>query len=715
METLSLIQIFSTVLCLILPCQATFTVLETKFKLYYSEYDQKVGLSNSYRSFALFNVDIGIQHNFKKAEVMNYITGFLDKNNNDTVQKPTPERCTIYYSYNVEIADENGNKTEVVVNKITQSQNKNINNNFKNVVKPFLFINYTDILEHHCDIDDIIFANNWNKPNSNDKMEEISNDIFIYENNESSLSHHKNNTKNIVDSIKINNNSTLDKRDNTAVQNESQVTIEPSMIIISLPEKDFEKMKAETDPNIIGLKYTKKIMHSRIPITFVKDDELLFLTTNITTNQLWMQMIPAPTEATIFQYQNSTKVGYVIECVINILLFFYALFINCSNVKKHLKTKKTLLNKSKDNNKKYSGHIILTNMGYLFCYICGSLLLYKFIDAYTKNYFLVKTLTIWSSFIILPCSMISKVIFDLLNLWWCPIVKSIAFYIVIAILFLQCISISIFGKKIYNVLSKSQSILLNSPYHPRSNDDHKNNNGSYRPKNQSGTSFWIILLTRIILTDGCVYLIVLLFKKENNTNCQGTPVCSSPYTPYSPSLNTSFIFNTSRILGNEVPIVSPSSSSTFNLNDYFKLKEIPSPNNNHINIRNCHSNIKKVINQDSHKSKITPPPPNLHNNKTNREAIININKIKNSRNNKTTSKINENYDAIFKEIEESIIILSEDTEDASTIDINLPRKESLQRNNTALSSKRRKSVIDIFNDTESSLLNIFKRESEINY
>jgi len=44
----------------------------------------------------------------------------------------------------------------------------------------------------------------------------------------------------------------------------------------------------------------------------------------------------------------------------------------------------------------YSGHIILTNMGYLSCYICGSILLYKFIDAYTKNYFFVKTLTIVS-------------------------------------------------------------------------------------------------------------------------------------------------------------------------------------------------------------------------------------------------------------------------------------------------------------------------------
>jgi len=79
--------------------------------------------------------------------------------------------------------------------------------------------------------------------------------------------------------------------------------------------------------------------------------------------------------------------------------------------------------------------------------------------------------------------MIIKVVFDLLNFWWCPIIKLIAFYIVIFILFLQCISISIFGKKIYNVLSKSQTIILNSPYQPKSSDDHRNN-GSHGPKNR---------------------------------------------------------------------------------------------------------------------------------------------------------------------------------------------------------------------------------------
>jgi len=42
----------------------------------------------------------------------------------------------------------------------------------------------------------------------------------------------------------------------------------------------------------------------------------------------------------------------------------------------------------------YSSHIILTNMGYLSCYICSSLLLYKFIDAYNKSYNFIKILTI---------------------------------------------------------------------------------------------------------------------------------------------------------------------------------------------------------------------------------------------------------------------------------------------------------------------------------
>jgi len=105
--------------------------------------------------------------------------------------------------------------------------------------------------------------------------------------------------------------------------------------------------------------------------------------------------------------------------------------------------------------------------------------------------------------------------------------------------------------------------------------------------------------------------------------------------------------------------------------------------------------------------------------KSNKDTIININNdhntiVKSDKKNNAKSKINENYDAIFKEIEESIIILSEDTEDASTINFNLPRKESLQRNNRTSSNEKRKSVIDIFNDSESSIFNILKLDSEIN-
>jgi len=180
-------------------------------------------------------------------------------------------------------------------------------------------------------------------------------------------------------------------------------------------------------------------------------------------------------------------------------------------------------------------------------------------------------------------------------------------------------------------------------------------------------------------------------------------------------VNTSFSFNASRVIANEVPIVSPSSSS-FILNDYFKLNDNQIQKNNHTNIRDCHSNVKKAIKSDAHKSKKMSLLPE---HKSNKDTIININNdhntiVKSDKKNNAKSKINENYDAIFKEIEESIIILSEDTEDASTINFNLPRKESLQRNNRTSSNEKRKSVIDIFNDSESSIFNILKLDSEIN-
>jgi len=322
---------------LILSCKATFTVLETNFKLYYDEVDQKIGLSNSYRSFALFNVDIGIQHNFKKAEVMNYITGFLNENKNTTKEKEKiSERCAVYYSITNE--NENGDKTKVI-KRINQSITySSISNTTITLIKPFVFLNYTDILEHQCDINDILFANHWNKNHSSDKLEETTDEIFIYENNNNGNNSNNNNNNNVSSTntdnniIKKMNNIDTEINDNKDENNkkpddiptqeeETQIIIEPSMIIISLPEKEFESMKTETDPNIIGLHYTKNIMNSKIPITFVKDDELLFLTINITTNQLWMQMTPG--NLIIFKY---LPLFYICNNKFYFLIFFFINF-----------------------------------------------------------------------------------------------------------------------------------------------------------------------------------------------------------------------------------------------------------------------------------------------------------------------------------------------------------------------------------------------------
>jgi len=83
--------------------------------------------------------------------------------------------------------------------------------------------------------------------------------------------------------------------------------------------------------------------------------------------------------------------------------------------------------------------------------------------------------------------MIVKVVFDLLNQWWCSVIKTIAFYIVLAILFAQCIAISIFGKKIYNVFSKSQMAIRTNPFHPKSSKsmEHLKKRRSYhKPKDR---------------------------------------------------------------------------------------------------------------------------------------------------------------------------------------------------------------------------------------
>lgn len=85
--------------------------------------------------------------------------------------------------------------------------------------------------------------------------------------------------------------------------------------------------------------------------------------------------------------------------------------------------------------------------------------------------------------------MIAKVVFDILNFpWsWCIMIKNMACYIIMFILFVQCIGISIYGKMIYNILSKSQMqmqmMILNSPFQPKiySNSTILNKNSIFSP------------------------------------------------------------------------------------------------------------------------------------------------------------------------------------------------------------------------------------------
>jgi len=123
---------------------------------------------------------------------------------------------------------------------------------------------------------------------------------------------------------------------------------------------------------------------------------------------------------------------------------------------------------------------------------------------------------------------------------------------------------------------------------------------------------------------------------------------------------------------------------------------------------------------------------NFHNNNNNNNNYNNNNINGKSTDNifKNNQKINDNYDLLLKEIDDSITNLSEvDTEDASTIDVNFEHDNATicnynivndndnDNNNNNNKDKREKekrrekSIIDIFNDSEtSSLLNIFKEE-----
>ncbi|ORX87440.1 hypothetical protein BCR32DRAFT_240109 [Anaeromyces robustus] len=135
-------------------------------------------------------------------------------------------------------------------------------------------------------------------------------------------------------------------------------------------------------------------------------------------------------------------------------------------------------------------------------------------------------------------------------------------------------------------------IILNAPFQPKSNISYetlKRKSGFYKPKDrvsiltisgcllfiaqlislilfnilkETGTSFWFILSTRILLTDGCVYLIVFLFKRENINNQDVTML--SPITPSNPNSSSLTLTSNRTICCNDSPTTIHSSSMILN-------------------------------------------------------------------------------------------------------------------------------------------------------
>eukprot|EP00833_Pecoramyces_ruminatium_P001186 jgi/Orpsp1_1/1175218/evm.model.c7180000053065.1 len=183
----------------------------------------------------------------------------------------------------------------------------------------------------------------------------------------------------------------------------------PSLIAVIVKEKELEIIKKENNINTIGKKYLHQTSNLEIPITFLSKSEYEKLMNNSKLNELWIQVTPAPTTSTTFQYQYSTKIGYVLGLIGNVITFAFASNIVFTKIfKKELKFKQ-LTPGSKDLNLNYKiillcilsllcllvswiirikyiyqevpfmtskitiyGKEILTNFGYLFSYISGS-------------------------------------------------------------------------------------------------------------------------------------------------------------------------------------------------------------------------------------------------------------------------------------------------------------------------------------------------------
>jgi len=206
----------------------------------------------------------------------------------------------------------------------------------------------------------------------------------------------------------------------------------------------------------------------------------------------------------------------------------------------------------------------------------------------------------------------------------------------------------------------------------------------------------------MLLTDGCVYLIVFLFKKES-TQRQEIGMVTSPYDSSSSSIsiNSSFtLASSNKTMFNESPLTPytspPMLEEDTHVSPLYRQNFI---NNRTYQYKNIRNSMKTALIQDAKTS------DQINNDTT----TMNDTKRLSSKGGNNKNKINDNYQALIQNIEESLNNLEENIERASTIKVNLDRNATITKKNIK-PYQREKSVIDIFNDSENPLSNIFKLE-----
>ncbi|ORX44728.1 hypothetical protein BCR36DRAFT_414955 [Piromyces finnis] len=596
---------------------ASFFIFEAKSEIDFNEDKQSLHINSQYQYYTVGNVDIpGVLYNYDSIVNYNYLDGYIDK-----FQVNSTERChltyNINYLYNHEISKDtlneisfNGTSDKNVKNVVnknyimkkkhsfnpenflsysfkSQTMN-NINNNTiisdaettskknitnlmgveeliidkkeltvtinhaiktlninkynmqnKYISNPIVFINYNDIVEVGCSLYEIITLNHWN-------------DII-----------NANETLNMENKQEKENN----------CENSSSYLIRPSLIALIVNEKDLYNIKMESNANKIGIKYAKLFLASTIPITFISRKEYANLIDNSESKELWIQVTPAPTSTTIFQYQNSTKIGHIIGTIGSIFTFTFALYTMFSK----------LIKNSFSIRKKFKFHLnskiifiyffasllfvfswiikttfiyqevafitspiilyikeIITNYAYLLCNIGGSLyiscLLEKFKGINNAYYDIFLKVT---NFIIEPIIIIVNIFINNMDNVIIYYIYYISNILIIIIISVQAFLYLSSGKYIYHLLITFYEEQEDKNYIPITSIDnfiehHKLNKNTfyaapslcylyffqllsfivYKSFYESGIGFWIILITQLLFINTCIFITLFIFSQK---------------------------------------------------------------------------------------------------------------------------------------------------------------------------------------------------------